>query len=326
MGDRLELPELPRHMEMSPWTSWNAAVLCAAGRPLPVDQLRGRVVTINFPYGMPSTGWKSLRWPPVHPHEPPASSTAGAGDDGCCDHIDCRRGPFLVALVGVNGVEVFGHVYSSETGDWSMPTSCFELADLDCMAHSALVGNAVYFKCEIAGLRFSTHKILKYDLSTHKMSMIDLPCDSGKRAMYADYPPPGLCCNYGQRIVLTTTEEEDAGLGFATVHDFKLHLWAGQVGPDYEGWAPRRVIDLAKLIPTDALSISPELVGSVNGGEVFFVLTANGLFSLNVRSGQARKVHGGSDIRSVVPYTSLCTPALGALATGEEQGVGSSSA
>ncbi|CAO2201259.1 unnamed protein product, partial [Urochloa humidicola] len=168
MGDRLELPELPRHMEMSPWTSWNAAVLCAAGRPLPVDQLRGRVVTINFPYGMPSTGWKSLRWPPVHPHEPPASSTAGAGDDGCCDHIDCRRGPFLVALVGVNGVEVFGHVYSSETGDWSMPTSCFELADLDCMAHSALVGNAVYFKCEIAGLRFSTHKILKYDLSTHK--------------------------------------------------------------------------------------------------------------------------------------------------------------
>ncbi|CAL4997904.1 unnamed protein product [Urochloa decumbens] len=325
-GDRLELPELPRHMETSPWTSWNAAVLCAAGRRLPVDRQQGRLVTINFPFGMPSTGWKPLRWPPLHAHEPPGSSTAGAGDDGCCDHIDCRRGSFLVALVGVNGVEVFGHVYSSEIGDWSMPTSCFELADLDCMAHSALVGNAVYFKCEMKlGLRFRTHKILKYDLSTHKMSMTHLPYDLGMRAMYVDCLPPGPCCNYGDRVVLMTTEEDDAGLGFTTVHDFKLHLWAREVGPDYEGWAPRRVIDLAKLIPTDALSASPELVGSVDGGEVFFVLTVNGLFAINLRTSQVRKVHGSSGIRSAVPYTNFCTPALGALATGKE-GAGSSSA
>ncbi|CAL5011559.1 unnamed protein product [Urochloa decumbens] len=324
-GDRLELPELPRHMETSPWTSWNAAVFCAAGRQLPVHRQRGRLVTINFPFGMPSTGWKPLRWP-LHPHDPPASSTPGFGDDDCCDHKDCRRRPFFVALVGVNGVEVFGHVYSSEIGDWSMPTSCFELADLDCMAHSALVGNAVYFKCETMGFQFRTHKILKYDLSMHEMSMIDLPCDSGKRAMYVNCLPPGTCCDYGQRVVLMTMEEDDAGLGFATVYDFKLHLWAREVGPDYEGWAPRSVIDLAKLIPTDALSVSPELVGSVDGGEVFFVLTVNGLFAINLRSSQVRKVHGGSGIRSAVPYTSFCTPALGALATGEEQVAGSSSA
>ncbi|CAL5011558.1 unnamed protein product [Urochloa decumbens] len=322
-GDRLELPELPRHRETLPWTSWNATVLCADGFPSTGTCWK---FPISYPFGKPSTGWIPLRWPPLqhHGHESPASSTGATGDDGVCDHIDCRRGPFLVALVGVNRGQVFGHVYSSEVGDWSRPTFCHPRAELDCMAHSALVGNAVYFKCEIElGIPFRTHEILKYDLSTHKMSMIHLPYDSGMGEMFGDSLPPGRCRDNGQHIVLMTMED-DAGLGFARVHDSKLHLWAREAGPDYGEWTLRRVIDLQKLIPTDALSISPELVGFVDGGEVFFVLTANGLFAINLRSGQARKNFNGASL------SDLCCPcvvvALGALATGEEQGAGSSSA
>ncbi|OEL19410.1 hypothetical protein BAE44_0019571, partial [Dichanthelium oligosanthes] len=168
-GQRLELPELPRHQETLPWTSWNAAVLCGAGLPS-----TGWDVTVSSPLVLPSTSWNPLQWPPVQPHEPPVSSTAGASGVGTCDHIDCRRGPFL----------------------WLC----------------ALVGNTVYSKCEMKlGTRILGHEVLKYGFSTHEVSAIHLPYDSGMRGMSAIHLPPGRCCDYGQRIVLMTTED-DAGL------------------------------------------------------------------------------------------------------------------
>ncbi|CAL4997901.1 unnamed protein product [Urochloa decumbens] len=75
-AERVDLPPLPRHLELqaSPWSSWNAAVLCATAR----------------------------------------------------DHLDCRRGPFLAALVAVNADSVFALLYSSAAAGWSPPTYLFE--------------------------------------------------------------------------------------------------------------------------------------------------------------------------------------------------------
>lgn len=60
-----------------------------------------------------------------------------------------------------------------------------------------------------------------------------------------------------------------------------------------------RVIDLETLLPADALSSSPEVVGFAAGVGVFFLQTGNGLFSIDPNSSQAKKVHDGTDIRSV---------------------------
>ncbi|WVZ85222.1 hypothetical protein U9M48_032170 [Paspalum notatum var. saurae] len=39
---------------------------------------------------------------------------------GTCDHLDCRRGPFLVVLVGTDHWgRMFSYVYSSQTAAWS---------------------------------------------------------------------------------------------------------------------------------------------------------------------------------------------------------------
>uniref|UniRef100_A0A0A9GR73 F-box protein AT5G49610-like beta-propeller domain-containing protein n=1 Tax=Arundo donax TaxID=35708 RepID=A0A0A9GR73_ARUDO len=150
--------------------------------------------------------------------------------------------------------------------------------------------------------------ILKYDLSTLKMSVIYLPLWDG----------------YARPTVLMSTED-DCGLGFATVLGSKLYLWARESGHDGDvGWAQSRVIELETLLPANALTISPKVVGFADGVGVFFVQAVNVIFSIDLKSIQVKKVHDGSGIRSVVPYMGFCTPALGADASSEEQGAGPS--
>jgi hypothetical protein len=253
-GDHLKLPELPRQQE---WTSWNAAVLCAAGG---------------------------------------------------CDHLNCHRGPFLVAVVGCGHGVLFGLVYSSEAGYWSLPTNSVEHADVDYLACAALVGNALYFKSEICIQAFRS-KIIKYDLSTWKMSAFYLPYEMSLWSTFTiDLPLSRL--EHGPRIVLMATEDE-ARLGFGAVRDSKLYLWeweavSGSVGD--AGWAQSKVIDLQTLLPADANSISTELVGFADGVALFFVQTVHGLFSIDLKSGQVKKVYNGGDIDSVVPYMAFFTP------------------
>ncbi|KAL6646572.1 hypothetical protein ACP70R_018180 [Stipagrostis hirtigluma subsp. patula] len=232
VGELLHLPN-PPWAETSSWTSWNWAVLCAAG--------------------------------------------------GACDHLDCSRRPFLVALVGTNTRSVFGHVYSSEAGRWSQPTNLARSLVLDELSCAALVGNALYFNIACGS------GILKYDFSTWEMSVINTPrC-------------PGRC------IVVTTTAH-NGGLGLATIHGSRLHLWSWEAGPNQDmGWTQREVVELNGQLPADALTISPYLVGFMDRVEVFFFRAFNGLFGIDLKSGHVRKLHRGSGIRSVVPYVNFCT-------------------
>ena len=117
---------------------------------------------------------------------------------------------------------LFGLVYSSEAGYWSLPTNCVEHADVDYLACAALVGNALYFKSEICIQAFRS-KIIKYDLSTWKMSAFYLPYEMSLWSTFTiDLPLFRL--EHGPRIVLMATED-DARLGFGAVRDSKLYLW-----------------------------------------------------------------------------------------------------
>ena len=106
-----------------------------------------------------------------------------------------------------------------------LPTICSEHNDVDCLAHAALVGNALYFKFEIYIQAFRS-KIIKYDLSTLKMSAFYLPYQMSLWSTFTiDLPLSHL--EHGLRIVLMATED-DARLGFGAVHDSKLYLWNGK--------------------------------------------------------------------------------------------------
>ena len=50
------------------------------------------------------------------------------------------------------------------------------------------------------------------------------------------------------------------------------------------------------------------MVGFADGVALFFVQTVDGLFSIDLKSGQVKKVYNGGDIDSVVPYMAFCTP------------------
>ncbi|CAL5007079.1 unnamed protein product [Urochloa decumbens] len=303
-----------------------------------LDSRHGRVLLVNLDWELGPVGSTLVVWDPVTgdrlelPELPSHPETlrwtswnaavlcAGAVGSGACDHVDCRRGPFLVALVGVNSDEVSVHVYSSELGQWSLPTSCGqEHIDLDYLARGSLVGNAVHFMCEIC-IRTLRYEILKYDLSTREISMIHLPYELSLWALPVIDLPLRRRREVGPRILLTTSAD-DGGLGFAIVHDSILYQWERKAGPDGAfGWAQKSVTELQTLLPADAMSISTELVGFADGVGIFFVETVNGLFSIDLKSGQVKKVHNDSGIRNVVPYMSLCLPGLGSVSTGEGPG------
>ncbi|CAO2206365.1 unnamed protein product [Urochloa humidicola] len=200
-----------------------------------LDSRHGRVLLANLDLELGPVGGTLVIWDPVtgdqvelpelpsHPETLRWSSwnaavlCAGAVGGGACDRIDCRRGPFLVALVGVNSDEVSAHVYSSELAQWSLPTSCVqEHVDLDYLARGALVGNAVHFMCEVS-IRTLRYEILKYDLSTREISMIHLPYQLSQWALSVFDLLLRRRREVGPRIVLTTSD--GGGLGFATVHD-----------------------------------------------------------------------------------------------------------
>ncbi|CAL5077216.1 unnamed protein product [Urochloa decumbens] len=209
-----------------------------------------------------------------------------------CDHLDCRGGPFLVIAVTTTGGTEFGGGPRHHNG-------CDGIVR---RVHGALVGNAIYFNYEMST------KILEYDLGRQELSTINLPS-----------------AFHGWQIVLM--EADDGVLGFATVQDSKLCLWAREAGVDRNvGWAQRRVIELDKLLPVpdynrsaslDAYTIAsaPFVVAVADGIDVIFLWTDDGLFSIHLKSSRVEKKKIGEFISDlgVVPYMSFCTPALGRL-------------
>ncbi|TVU40916.1 hypothetical protein EJB05_14401, partial [Eragrostis curvula] len=208
---------------------------------------------------------------------------------GGCDHLDCRGGPFLVAFVATDDIDLLikARVYSSETGAWSTPTS----VDNGFLRYvqprrGALIGDEVFFTVALG------KAIVKHDWRKNRLSMIN--------------PPPA---GYNNMVTLMVTD--DSSLGFIGTKGFNLYLWSRKV--DEEGvaeWVQCRVIDLDAVIPVNCLSKVACVAGFAEGVDVIFVSTEVGLFMIQLKSGRAVKVGEAGGYYSILPYMSFYTPVV----------------
>ncbi|PUZ68805.1 hypothetical protein GQ55_2G058000 [Panicum hallii var. hallii] len=63
----------------------------------------------------------------------------------CCDHLNCRREPFVVVIVAARPAGSSAYLYTSEADAWSEPTSAPHSVLLFEGKRSAHAGNALYF-------------------------------------------------------------------------------------------------------------------------------------------------------------------------------------
>jgi hypothetical protein len=207
---------------------------------------------------------------------------------GGCNNLDCHCGSFLVVFVCTGSKETFTCIYASDSGAWTGPTSV-QLRHAWIESRSVLSGNALYcMSCD--GQR--SEKVLKADLSTREAYLIRLP-----RTPY-------------KRIELTVMV--DGGLGFAAVHESKLHLWSREPGSKaYAGWTHNRVFELDTLLaPIGTLPEFIDVVHFVDGIGALFIKTKDVLLKLDLKSFQVRKLYEGRRIHNVVPYKSFYTPGI----------------
>ncbi|XP_066396995.1 uncharacterized protein [Miscanthus floridulus] len=255
-----------------------------------LDSRHGRVLLTSMPWGPELVVWDpvtdDLRELPEVPLPSPITWNAAVvcADYGACDHLVCRRGPFLVVFLDADGAKMRVHVYSSEAGAWSEPSyGPPSPEDGIEMVPSALVGNALSFLID------ATNSILKYDLATRNMSVIHLP--------------PNFVSDF--KVLMTMG---DGGLGFAMVE--RSTLWVCSMQTDPQGddfWVPVRSIELG----FDADSINNDCVAFAPGAEVLFVGTEDGWFSIDLKSGRVgEQVYCNVWTYALVPYMSFYTPDL----------------
>ncbi|CAL5069652.1 unnamed protein product [Urochloa decumbens] len=226
--------------------------------------------------------------PRRYPYNWTAAVLCAAG--GTCDHLDCHRGPFLLVYVGsCVSRKVFICTYSSDAGTWSELITAELPLDLVGLMASVLVGNALYF-----GFPF-TKSLLKYDLESHEISVIGVP----------------HTLSFWRHVVL------DGGLALATVHESKLCIWRKTGHEEDAGWTQDMVIELETKLPRRAILASPNVVGFADGTGVIFLRAGYVLFTIDLKTYQAKKVFNGKDIYSAILYMSFYTPALGAACTDE---------
>ncbi|CAM0871484.1 unnamed protein product [Alopecurus aequalis] len=217
-------------------------------------------------------------------------------NDGC-NHLYCHGGPFRVALVGSvqDGLVVHASVFSSETGEWSHMISGHSSNYINGRGHSAVVGNRVYVPC------FEDDSVVEYNMGEQELSVIDCPFEE------QDQNQPYI------RLMGV----EDGMLLFASVVKPRLYLWSMEASPSgTAGWARRRVIELEPLLPHDVLSDMSDVsaVGFAEGVRVIFVRTRNGLYTIDLNSGNGEMVHWNG-IEKIMPYMSFYTGAWGQLPT-----------
>jgi hypothetical protein len=204
-----------------------------------------------------------------------------------CDHLDCHGGPFRIALVGCvqNGSKARATVYSSETREWSDIIEVETPDYIDGAGHSAVVGNRVYVPC------LESDSFVEYNMGEQELCVIEAPFEG-------EYQP-----------YLELMGVEDGMLLFASVVKSRLYLWSLGVGSSRAtGWARSRVIELEPLLPPGVLlhrSVSP--VGFAEGVSVIFLRTRNGLYTIDLNSGEGKKVHQITCINKVMPYMSFYT-------------------
>ncbi|KAK3126199.1 hypothetical protein QOZ80_7AG0553070 [Eleusine coracana subsp. coracana] len=260
-----------------------------------LDARHGRVLLTNTPWGPKRADNFLAVWNPftdeqlvlpklpLHPdpYQCPWIATVLCAAAGDCDHLDCHRGPFQVVFVISSPIEMFSRVYSSEKGKWLRPVHGYPTHfhyDKLKLAPSLLVGGALY-------LFHWSPEVLKYDLATREMTLIDLPPTTDDMGYF----------------LLRTTE--DGSFGVTAVEDTTLKQWSRGEGPEEDnGWTQSEVIELKTVLPAHA-SAFVDMVGCVEGTGVIFMRTPGVLFRVDPKSGCALNVHVGGP--KLLQYYSL---------------------
>ncbi|KAM0886526.1 hypothetical protein ACQ4PT_029630 [Festuca glaucescens] len=216
-----------------------------------------------------------------------------------CDHRACHEGPFRVVIVGLDysndGCAAYAHVCLPETGEWSESCSALELATknaslLDMPPVSlqdalCFLLTYLYYDAEHA----DDIVILKYDLTSHCLSLIDVP--------------PVETDTVGDTILMVM---KDGGLGFARFDGLTIYIWSRQMGSDgVPAWTQSTVMDLKNLLPIRNPKKRVRLIGSVEGSDIIFVTTDLGIYKINLKSLEWKKILQREEFHALIPYRSF---------------------
>ncbi|XP_048550769.1 uncharacterized protein LOC125530410 [Triticum urartu] len=227
-----------------------------------------------------------------------------------CDHRTCHAGPFQVVFVGLDHCHEDGCVARAcvsrpVTGNHSKPglQSPFVKWSKRCSAlhldsglyiydaPSVFVQDTLHFKlCNRAEDRVVG--ILKYDMSTNSLSLIDMP----------------LAWSVNANASILVAMEDDS-LGFAHVDGLILNLWSRHMGSDgVASWTQRAVIDIKGILPIGNPNKRLRLIGSVEGTDIIFVTTDLGIYKINLKSLQWKKVWERKKFQDFIPYMIFYNP------------------
>ncbi|KAK3142606.1 hypothetical protein QOZ80_4BG0348820 [Eleusine coracana subsp. coracana] len=286
------------------------------------DCRHGRVLLYDYDMRSPTPGF--VVWDPItgDRHRIPEVAdmytngavvcTAGGG----CDHRSCSGGPFIVAFAGVEHINVFGDInyldahaefYSSETRNRGLNINIhleYEKFDLEVDRPAVLVGDSLYFVCKSGFLlRYWYGPLLQLGYK----KMLEAGIYSSEIVTVIE-PPKAK--NLGKVIAMMA---EDGGLGLASLRRNKISLWARKTGMDgHAGWVRHRTIDLKRLLPLSNPKRQLCLSGVIpENANVIFVSTEDGVFTIDLKSSQSRKVSEmGNDVKIIYPFVSFYTETL----------------
>ncbi|TVU18074.1 hypothetical protein EJB05_34143, partial [Eragrostis curvula] len=212
-----------------------------------------------------------------------------------CGHQDCHGGPFRIILVSTDDEwpVTYACVYSSESGEWSVPITLHFDYHVDELP-PVLAGGGMYFMCEYG------HVILRYEL--HGEGTLS----------WFEAPEHDTLHEFEDTALIPAG---DCGLKYAALATYSLHLWSMEtMGADgFAGWTPLRVFELGALLPTPVRRNSITLIGTGPGpdeSDIIFVGTDVGIFSIGLKPRWIKKVYEGPrpDYYVIFPYSGFLTP------------------
>ncbi|OEL18722.1 hypothetical protein BAE44_0020258 [Dichanthelium oligosanthes] len=214
---------------------------------------------------------------------------AGHADHGCCQSC-----PFFVVCVFTVVRFAYATRYSSETSSWTRMASSPIPSDVDYRS-SILIRNVLYWPLK-------SNYILAFGLGTRRLYHIECP--------------PETHDVYRRNVHIMKTE--DGGVGLASLTQFNLHLWAREADAEgVTGWVLLKVIELDKYLPLGASNLLPNnshlggrppvrILGLVEDDDLVFIWTKTGVFAVQLKSMQFKKVFEADVSASVYPYTGFC--------------------
>jgi hypothetical protein len=280
------------------WRGWHKDYVawdCRHGRVLFANN---NVIPISLVVWDPITGRRRLL---IGPEDYDSSGAAVLCNVTGCSHRACHDGPFQIAFVGLynnvdGGCVAFAHMSKPEVSKWSKPCSRnLGTDDLFIVDRPPVfIQDALYFMLSYddyyADDGHDKKAILKYDLVSNYLSLIDVP--------------PAKTGRSGDVLLMVL---EDGSLGFAYVEGLTLCLWSKQMGSNIAvAWNPRRVVNLEELLTVQILT--PRLIGSVEGSDIVFLNMDLGIYEINLKSLQWKKLLKRGKHSALFPYMSFYNP------------------